>query len=130
MGVVMRLPPGLTLQMLSNFYNSHKRHWKMINNGIKNNSNAIREEMRTRQRIITNSGLSAPRFVNYFHRYSKLRKANKNLRIRRGAGKFRAGGSVSVLRPALRRELGAFGNNYGNILRSVAYRNASPIRQR
>ena len=134
MGVVLRLPEGVTLKMLSNIYNSRKRQEKIYKNAKKNkvpyNANAVAAEMNFRRGIQVASGLSVQQLANYYHRYMNLREANQGHRIRRAAGKFKAGGSVSVLRPALRRELGGFGNNYGNILRSVAYRNASPIRRR
>jgi hypothetical protein len=134
MGVVMRLPPGLTLRMLSNIYNSRKRQEKIYKNAKKSkvpyNANAVSAELNFRRGIQVASGLPVQQLANYYHRYMNIREANQRHRVRRAAGKFKAGGSVSVVRPALRRELGAFGNNYGNILRSVAYRNASPIRRR
>jgi len=138
MGVVMRLPPGLTLRMLSNIYNSRRRQEKIYKNAKKSkvpyNANAVSAELNFRRGIQVASGLPVQQLANYYHRYMNIREANqrrrKNNLVRRAAGRFKAGGSVSVVRPALRRELGGFGNNYGNILRSVAYRNASPIRRR
>ena len=126
MGVVMRLPPGLTLRMLSNFYNSRKRQGNMYhpqagggnnnsNSNYEYNANAVAAEQNFRRGIQVASGLSQRQFANYYRRYANLREANqrrrKNNLVRRGAGKFKAGGSVRAVRPALRRELGAFGNN-------------------
>jgi len=139
MGVVMRLPPGLTLHMLKNFYNSRKRQGNMYHpppgGGNNNNSNweydqnAVQAEMNFRRGIVAASGLSTARFVNYYHRYGNLREANQRHRVRRAAGKFKAGRSITALRPALRKQLGAFGNNYANLLKGPVYRNASPIRR-
>lgn len=144
MGVVMRLPPGLTLHMLKNFYNSRKRQRNMYHpppgGGNNNNSNweydpnAVQAEMNFRRGIIAASGLTTHQFVIYYHRYGNLREANqrrrKNNLVRRAAGKFKAGRSITALRPALRQQLGGFGNNYANLLKGPVYRNASPIRRR
>jgi len=140
MTVMMRLPQGLTLNMLRNFYNSRKRQGNMYNSGSNSNSNAgynanaVQAEINFRRGIIAASGVSQQQFVNYYHRYGNLREANqrrrKNNLVRRAAGKFKAGLGVAALRPALRRELENFAKNYGNMIRRTRYRNASPIRRR
>ena len=144
MGVAMRLPPGLTLRMLSNFYNSRKRQGNMYNppagGGNNNNSNweynanAVQAEMNFRRGIIAASGLNGRQFANYYHRYGNLREANqrrrKNNLVRRAAGKFKSGGYARTARPALLRELGSFAPYFENMVRRHLANNFSHNRRR
>jgi type II secretory pathway component PulF len=129
MGVTMRLPPGLTLNILRNYYNADKRLKRMPTN-TQHNRNLYAAEFRRMRNIIYASGVPLNPFYSTYRRYSNLRNANLNRTVRRAAGKFKAGRSVAAVRPALLRNLSEFGRNYGNMLRSIAYRNASPIKRR
>jgi len=133
MGVTMRLPRGLTLNILRNYYNADKR-LKRIPINTEHNRNLYVAQWRRKNNIRTASGVPLRPFYSAYERYSILREANQRNRshrtVRRAAGKFKAGLSVAAVRPALSRNLGAFGKNYGNMLRSIAYRNASPIKHR
>ncbi len=131
----MRLPEGVTLNDLRNVYNSRKRQEKLYANARRNrrpyNTNAVVREQNIRRRIQQASGLPLQQFAALYRRYANIRNANNNARLRRVAGKFRAGGRVSVMRPILERQLGTIiGRNFGNNLRRSVYRNASPIRRR
>ena len=76
----LNFPQGLTRQMLNNFYNSHKRHLKLLKNGFTNKSNAVKAELNKRQKIINDSGFKPALFVMYFHQYRREREANQRRR--------------------------------------------------
>jgi len=130
MGVTMRLPPGLTLNILRNYYNADKRLKRMPTNTPHNRNLYAAEMRRMRTNIVRASGVPLNPFYSAYRRYSNLRNANLNRTVRRAAGKFKVGTQTAALRSPLRKSLGAFGNTYANMVRSIMYRNASPVRRR
>jgi len=130
MGVTMRLPPGLTLNILRNYYNADKRLKRMPTNTEHNRNLYAAEMRRMRSNIVRASGVPLNPFYSAYRRYSNLRNANLNRTVRRATGKFKVGTQTAALRSPLRKSLGAFGNTYANMVRTIAYRNASPVRRR